>query len=588
MWVGDGRIAVYPDGLNKIKPTTFRFDPAVVEQIRPMIDQWRRDDLRSKSTRRAEYRAKIEQEKFERHQLLKEVFGYENYPALFPLARSLQRKLVFLVGPTNSGKTYQALQYASKAETCEMLSPLRLLAMEHFEAFVSMGKRAAMVTGEEVVFPDDATHCSRTVEMTDFSRVVDVAIIDEIQMIHDQSRGWAWTAAAFGVPSRLVVMTGSKAALPLVERMAKLTGETLEIVELERKSPLFPMTEKIELVDVKKGDAIIVFSRQDAHTCQFLLGQLGAVSSAMIYGALGPDVRKAEAKRFTSGEADVLIATDAIGMGLNLGPIQRVLFASTEKFDGYDMRDLEEDEVRQIGGRAGRFGHSEVGYVGCLNFPGLRSKQKLIGWAIEDESDPVDGPFLLRPDERIVARVSGMIGSKRLADILHYIANWIGGGITHFSLSDLSEVRETAHMIDDLNLSLADKFALCCSPLNRKSENCVSLLMKAANAMQTGKRVAVPKMDGTFDMETLEDNARMLTLYSWLSYRFPGVMFQGETARKHLRTVQADTHSWLKQSGAKRAAKTLEQMKKVMNQRFELQEAAERRWHRWENARSRP
>jgi hypothetical protein len=587
MWVGDGRIPVSPGGLNKLKPSTYRFDPAVVEQIRPLIGQWRKDDLRSKSTRRAERRAKIFQEKLERSQQLKAVFGYENYPALFPLARSLQRKLVFLVGPTNSGKTYRALQYASEAESCEMLSPLRLLAMEHYEAFVSMGKRAAMVTGEEVIFPEDSTHCSRTVEMTDFSRAVDVAIIDEIQMIHDQSRGWAWTAAAFGVPARLVVMTGSKSALPMVERLAALTGETLEIIELERKSPLFPMTEKVELVDVVKGDAIIVFSRQDAHICQFLLGQLGAVSSAMIYGALGPDVRKAEAKRFTSGEADVLIATDAIGMGLNLGPIQRVLFASTEKFDGFSMRNLEEDEIRQIGGRAGRFGHSEVGYVGCLNFPGLKSKQKLVRWAIEDESEPDDGPFLLRPDEKIIAGVSDIIGSKTLVEILDYIANWIATGIPDFSLLDLSEMRETAHLVDDLNLSLAEKFALCCSPLNRKSESCVLLFMKAAIALQADKRVGVPKIDGSFDMETLEDNARMLTLYSWLSYRFPDILFQGEAARKRLRTVQADTHAWLKQSGAKRAAKTLEQMRKVVQQRFELQAAAERRWRRWENERYR-
>src|SRR5690606_10069705 len=296
--------------------------------------------------------------------------GFSDYPSLFPLARKLKRKLIFLCGPTNSGKTHEALHAACAAKTAEVLSPLRLLALEHFDLLHEKGLSAGLVTGEEKRGDPGATHVARTIETGDFSRQVDVAVIDEIQMLADPQRGWAWTAAAVGIPATTVYMTGSPDAEPLVKKIAKITGDELEIRRLERKSPL-KARYNCGIEDLRAGDAVIVFSRRDAHEVREKIRSMAHLSVATIYGALGPEVRNTETKRFTSGEASVLVATDAIGMGLNLGNIQRVLFTSTKKYDGKRERTLTPSEIRQIGGRAGRFGKALEGYVGTVKIPGL-------------------------------------------------------------------------------------------------------------------------------------------------------------------------------------------------------------------------
>jgi ATP-dependent RNA helicase SUPV3L1/SUV3 len=153
--------------------------------------------------------------------------------------------------------------------------------------------------------------------MLDPEQVVDVAVIDEIQMLADKDRGWAWTAALMGVAARTVYLLGAPEALPLIERVALYLGEPLEIVRLERKQPLHMVEERLEFEDVRKGDALIAFSRRNVHLVRDIV-QAKGLTAAVIYGALAPEVRRREAERFTNGEADVVVATDAIGMGLNL------------------------------------------------------------------------------------------------------------------------------------------------------------------------------------------------------------------------------------------------------------------------------
>ena len=116
------------------------------------------------------------------------------------------------------------------------------------------------------------------------------------------------------------------------------------------------------LEKVAPGDAVVAFSRRAVHENREVLVAAGH-RVATIYGALSPEVRRAEAARFRTGEADVLVTTDAIGMGLNLGPLQRVVFSAVRKYDGVGERALTNSEIRQIAGRAGRYGHQEVGYV---------------------------------------------------------------------------------------------------------------------------------------------------------------------------------------------------------------------------------
>jgi hypothetical protein len=253
---------------------------------------------------------------------IREASGYERYAAIFPAARSLDRRFLFLAGPTNSGKTYEALKLAGEAETAEILSPLRLLALEHYERMNEEGLAAGMVTGEERILPEGATHIARTIETLDLHRAVDVCVIDEIQMLADPSRGWAWTQAVIGAPARLVVLTGAPEAIPLVEHLLAMTGEALEVRILKRKGKLNVEGTPAKLEKLTRGDAVVAFSRRDVHDLRTRLFQAGR-TVATVYGALGPEVRRAEATRFRNGEAEVLVATDAIGMGLNIGPLRR-------------------------------------------------------------------------------------------------------------------------------------------------------------------------------------------------------------------------------------------------------------------------
>ncbi len=188
---------------------------------------------------------------------------------------------------------------------------------------------------------------------------VDVAVIDEIQMLDDIDRGWAWVNAIIGVPAKTVIMTGSVNALEAVRRIATYLGEELEVVKHQRKTPLEVMTKHTSLAALESGTALIAFSRKDVLQLKQKLQKKYKVS--VIYGNLSPEVRRDEAKRFREQKSDILIATDAIAMGLNL-PIKNILFTTDTKFDGISRRKINVNEIVQIAGRAGRYKIFDKGF----------------------------------------------------------------------------------------------------------------------------------------------------------------------------------------------------------------------------------
>lgn len=279
----------------------------------------------------------------------------------YPLARTMRRHVTLHVGPTNSGKTHDALQALARAESGAYLGPLRLLAYEQFEALNHMGCVCTLLTGEEAVELAGARHVSSTVEMADYRTPIDVAVIDEAQMIADRQRGHNWTEAILGVPAREIHVCCAPHAERVVRRLVELCDDDLRIVRHERLVPLKPEAHGFHLPeDVLPGDALVVFSRRSVHSVAAQLSAAG-LRPSLIYGALPHDVRHEEARRFDEGETDVVVATDAIGMGMNL-PIRRIVFVEQEKFDGVATRPLRPEEVQQIAGRAGRFGRYDVGY----------------------------------------------------------------------------------------------------------------------------------------------------------------------------------------------------------------------------------
>jgi ATP-dependent RNA helicase SUPV3L1/SUV3 len=290
--------------------------------------------------------------------------AFQGYPDTFEKARKLQRSVTLFVGPPNSGKTHAAFERLAQAHDGCYLAPLRLLALEGRDRLVGRGVACSLLTGEENVPAPGARVVSSTIEMLSTSKPVEVAVIDEAQMIFDASRGWAWTQAIVGVPANELLIICSAYAVPAIENLLRLCGESCTVRHFERKQHVELLHSRVSLHALKKGDAVVAFSRRDVLMLRDQIGAMGHPVS-VIYGALPPEVRRREAERFAQGDTDVLVATDAIGMGLNL-PIRRVIFSTMTKFDGEADRPLTESEVHQIAGRAGRYGMHEEGFAGVL------------------------------------------------------------------------------------------------------------------------------------------------------------------------------------------------------------------------------
>jgi hypothetical protein len=299
--------------------------------------------------------------------------------AWYPAARALRRRVVFHAGPTNSGKTHAALEALRAAPSGVYAGPLRLLAWEVHERLLDGGLACDLVTGQERVAVEGAAHVSATVEMVDTDAGVAVAVVDEIQMLGDEARGWAWARALLGLPADEIHVCGDPAAVPLVRRLLARTGDELDVRTYARLSPLVAAPDPVNsLADVKAGDCVVSFGRTHLYRLKMQIERSTGLRVGLIYGALPPAVRKEQARAFNAGagggagagagagaeaappgggalRTDVLVASDAIGMGLNLS-IQRVIFSRLQKFDGKRVRRLSVSEVKQIGGRAGRFG----------------------------------------------------------------------------------------------------------------------------------------------------------------------------------------------------------------------------------------
>ena len=247
-------------------------------------------------------------------------YPYEWYPA----TRAIQRKIHLHVGPTNSGKTYHALKRLETASSGIYAGPLRLLAHEVYSRLNALGKPCNLITGDErvEVAGEQVNMASCTVEMVPVNQDVEVAVVDEIQMIGNDNRGWAWTQAVLGLKAQELHLCGEERAVPLITELAAAMGDQLEIHHYERLSPLMAMSTSLngDLRKLRKGDCLVVFSRMQIHSYRKDIENLTGKRVAVVYGSLPPEIRAQQAKLFNDpdNDYDFLVASDAIGMGLNL------------------------------------------------------------------------------------------------------------------------------------------------------------------------------------------------------------------------------------------------------------------------------
>ena len=283
----------------------------------------------------------------------------------FAEVREMSRHFILHIGPTNSGKTYQALERLKQAENGTYLGPLRLLALEVYEQMNSAGVPCTMRTGQECIEEENSRVMASTIEMADFDENYDIAVIDEAQLVADTDRGHSWTKAILGLRATEIHICMSPAAEQAVCHLIELCQDTFEIRRYERKTELICEEQPFHFPeDVQEGDALIAFSKKSVLDVAGRLEEAG-IASSVIYGSLPPEIRRRQTRMFNKGKTKVAVATDAIGMGLNL-PVRRIVFMQTEKFDGVSRRPLKVPEVKQIAGRAGRFGLYEKGYVNAL------------------------------------------------------------------------------------------------------------------------------------------------------------------------------------------------------------------------------
>jgi hypothetical protein len=437
---------------------------------------------------------------------------------------------------------------------------------------------AGMVTGEERVLPDDATHIARTIETLDLHRIVDVCVIDEVQMLGDPSRGWAWTQAMIGAPAKLVVLTGAPEAIPLVEHLLAMTGEPLEVRILKRKGKLHVEGVPANLNKLSRGDAVVAFTRRDVHELRTRLVSAGR-TVATVYGALGPEVRRAEAARFRSGEAEILVATDAIGMGLNIGPLRRVVFSTLRKFDGVRERQLTAMEIKQIAGRAGRFGHHDEGLVTALPDAGAYAQvETVIGNALKGDAAKLRGKAYVRPNQETVLSASEVLQTDRLGRVLRHLNDTLVAGHPDLRMADMEEMIELATLLDTVDMPILDRLSYAMAPVDGREQLAVELLLDWARQHALHGRVHAPDFGVNTDLLKLEARVKIATSWLWLGQRYPDV-FDDVEAVVDLRTsLNAKIEEKLVATSVSHRRKPDEKFRRDRGKKIQRQKKNRRGW----------
>jgi ATP-dependent RNA helicase SUPV3L1/SUV3 len=458
--------------------------------------------------------------------------AFQGYPDTFEMARRLQRSVTLFVGPPNSGKTHAAFERLAQAHDGAYLAPLRLLALEGRDRLVGRGVPCSLLTGEENVPAADARVVSSTIEMVDTGRPIDVAVIDEAQMIFDSSRGWAWTQAIVAVPANEVIIICSAYAVAAIERLLGLCGERCTVRRFERKQHVELLPQPVPIPALKHGDAVVAFSRRDVLMLRDQVAA-GGHPVSVIYGALPPEVRRREAERFAQGESHILVATDAVGMGLNL-PIRRVLFSTMVKFDGQADRTLNESEVHQIAGRAGRFGIHEEGFAGVLKEAEPSAARTLKELLHKVPHAPRSFKAPVAPNAWHVDTIASRLHKTRLREVLDVFVDQLKLDDAHFQVAEMEQMLELAGQIDQSagQLPLRQRFIYAQAPVDTRTESQLKEFLDWSANHATAGRAGSPwflqEVDSHSRLDRMEQALRSCTLWLWLDLRFPGVYGQVE------------------------------------------------------------
>tara|TARA_B100000003_G_C10931666_1_gene371392 strand:- start:556 stop:3039 length:2484 start_codon:yes stop_codon:yes gene_type:complete len=262
-----------------------------------------------------------------------------------------KNKVTAVLGPTNTGKTYLAIDTMLSFQSGMIGFPLRLLAREVYDKVIKKmdPSQVALITGEEKIIPINAKYFLCTVESMPIDKNLEFVGVDEIQMCSDSERGHIFTDRLLNLRGeKLTMLMGSNTIKSIIEKLS----DDVEFINKERFSKLtFGGHKKISRIERKS--AVIAFSAEEVYAiAELIRRQKGG--AAIVMGSLSPKTRNAQVSLYQSGDVDYLVATDAIGMGINMD-LDNVFFSNIKKFDGKKLRRLNISEIGQIAGRAGRY-----------------------------------------------------------------------------------------------------------------------------------------------------------------------------------------------------------------------------------------
>ncbi|MDP2258974.1 MAG: helicase-related protein [Caulobacter sp.] len=391
-----------------------------------------------------------------------------------------EHRLVAVLGPTNTGKTHLAVERMLGHHSGMIGLPLRLLAREIYDRIVKLKgvREVALITGEEKIVPPRANYFVCTVEAMPLGREVDFLAVDEIQLCADPERGHVFTHRLLHARGKSETMLlGAGTMAPLIRRLLPRA----EIVSRERFSAL-RYTGSKKLTRLPRRTAIVAFSADDVYAiAELIRRQRGG--AAVVMGSLSPRTRNAQVALYQSGEVDFLVATDAIGMGLNMD-VDHVAFAGLRKFDGRKTRYLHPQEIGQIAGRAGR--HIRDGTFGVTG-EAEEMDEDLVAAVENHEFQPVPSaewrnhrldftnlPSLIRSLDATPPRDGLMLSAE---------------AIDEKALKRMAEDEDVVHRVRD-RVALERLWEVCQTPDFRKQspDEHLRLVRALFDALTTGRR----------------------------------------------------------------------------------------------------
>ncbi|KAH9577516.1 Suv3 [Trypanosoma melophagium] len=479
----------------------------------------------------------------------------------YPKARYMRRRFIFHYGPTNSGKTHAALEALINARSGVYCAPLKALAAQVWKR-INEKVPCDLLIGDERKFGGGAEHVSCTVEMTPIDYQIDVGIIDEVQMISDRDRGWAWTRALLGLPAREIHLCGEERALALIRNLLYRTHELRGLTPMEHKR-LVPLEVSPSLGgnlrSLENGDCIVCFSRKSIFDMKSKLEKLPGFIPHCIYGSMPFAVREGQATAFNNGvqktiqekvtTKHILISTDAIAYGLNMN-IERIVFATVKKFDGKQMVTLPQATAVQVAGRAGRFGLTRSKTVGRCTTLYLEDFSVLHN-AMSSRLPPLQKAGLLPTADILELYIRLHTRDEEIKDLnsndvsfyekIKDFARRCQDSDIFFPCDLSRSLLQIAKELETVRgLTLSDRILFCYVPLNDRSKESFDLLRAFAQDHAKGQPVRL-RIDEEFQVlikqcKTLHEHwcsreaqqiltrmeyiYRQAEVYCWLAWRF--------------------------------------------------------------------